>query len=106
MNENCTRIFFSRGENCCNAAAVSEKIARWYELLCEYSFVFQRELYILRKLILDQGHTAFRSGKEWVTNIVSQQLVSSAFALLFTEISVTHTTEIFVKSSAKAEESS
>ena len=34
------------------------------------------------------------------------KLDSSAFALLFTEISVIHTTEISVKSSAKAEESS
>ena len=34
------------------------------------------------------------------------KLVSSAFALLFTEISVTHTTEISVKSSAKADETS
>ena len=35
-----------------------------------------------------------------------ENLVSSAFALLFTEISVTHTTEISVKSSAKAEDTS
>ena len=35
---------------------------------------------------------------------LKQELVSSAFALLFTEISATHTTEISVKSGAKAEE--
>ena len=34
------------------------------------------------------------------------KLESSAFALLFTEISVNHTTEISVKSSAKADDSS
>ena len=34
------------------------------------------------------------------------KLDSSAFALLFIEISVTHTTEISVKSSAKADETS
>ena len=38
--------------------------------------------------------------------LVANQLDSSAFALLFTEISVVWITEISVKSSAKAEESS
>ena len=36
----------------------------------------------------------------------TQKLVSSAFALLFTEISVVWVTEISVKSSAKADETS